>query len=85
MWAFILWGLNLLLVIILIRKTIEIDNEKATILFISYYGLIFIVNQGLWISFSSSNKQIKADLKKISLTLLALFIPLLIFVIIYEQ
>lgn len=78
-----LWVINVLLLTILIKRTFEIDNDKAPILFIFYYGVILFVNLILWLSFSFTNKSVRTDFKKISLTLLAAFIPLLVFVIAY--
>lgn len=69
---------------ILIKRTFEIDNDKALVLFIFYYGAILLINLVLWISFSFTNKSAKTDFKRISLTLLAAFIPLLTLVIAYR-
>jgi hypothetical protein len=82
-WTVLLWVINILLVIILIERTFEIDNDKAPILFMFYYGVILFINLLLWISFSLADKSVKTDFKRISLTLLAVFIPLLTVVTAY--
>ena len=82
-WTVVLWLINVLLLTILIRRTFEIDNDKAPVLFMFYYGVILFVNTLFWISFSFADKPVSADFKRISLTLLAAFIPLLALVIAY--
>jgi hypothetical protein len=82
-WAIILWITNILLLTILVRRTFEIDNDRAPVLFMFYYGAIVLVNLVLWLSFSVTDKSVKTDFKRISLTLLTAFVPLLTVVIIY--
>jgi hypothetical protein len=83
MWTIILWVTNILVLTILIRRTFEIDNDKAPVLFMFYYGIILLVNLALWLSFSFADKSVRTDFKRIFLTLLAAFIPLLTLVITY--
>jgi hypothetical protein len=82
-WRILLWVTNILLLTALIRRTFEIDNDKAPVLFMLFYGIILLVNLVLWFSFSFADKSVKTDFKRISLTLLVAFIPLLTLVITY--
>jgi hypothetical protein len=78
-----LWVTNIFVLTILIERTFEIDNDKAPVLFMFYYGIILLLNLVLWLSFNFANKSIRTDFKRIFLALLGAFVPLLTLVIIY--
>lgn len=79
-----IWVTNLLLVVVLTWRTIQINSDKAPALFMVYYSALLILNGGLWITLWMIDKGTFNDFRRVFLTLLALFIPITIFIAFYH-
>jgi hypothetical protein len=72
--------IDLILIIALTWRVIDIDNDKMYIVFIFGYGVIVALNLALWTILALFKSSIAKDFGKIIIGLIILFIPLWLYV-----
>jgi len=77
----LLYGINLILVGLLISRVMIIDNDKSPIVFILGYTVLTCLNLLLWLILSFFKVKIARLFKKLIIDLAVLFLPLLLLVI----
>lgn len=76
----IIFFIDLVLIIALTWRVIDIDNDKMYIVFVFGYGVIVVLNLALWTILALFKSALAKNFGKIIIGLIILFIPLWIYV-----
>lgn len=79
-----IWLLNILAIGALTFRTMQIGNDKAPALFAIFYMIILLVNGFLWLGFKIGRNSTSTTFRRVTLTLLALLIPAILYISFYE-
>lgn len=76
----LLWLITIALVSTLLHKVLTINNDKEMLVFVFYYGVIFVFNMVLAIPFIFIDNEIIKTIRNIGIVLFLAFIPLMILI-----